>query len=248
MDLPQLADLLKDYSPAHFSDICASLKSLANELDNTKAALSSSLIAAQNRDDFSKAREILDMQEELSRRITDINSLLENYASPSDDNTGDDDPDNNSSASSAEPVDYEQYSMDDTVAYEITDTPVTFKRPAAFSFRGKRYAVTKWKTMYVQICGLLYKENPRILHSMINEEKRPGQRRIKMSLNRADLHSPARIEGSNIWVETNRSADDIRSFILTLLKRYQIPSDAVKVYFRRDYAALHADNEETDDQ
>lgn len=34
MDLPQLADLLKAYSPAHFSDICASLKSLANELDN----------------------------------------------------------------------------------------------------------------------------------------------------------------------------------------------------------------------
>lgn len=244
MELPELADLLKAYSPAHFMDICASLKALSNELEYTKSALSSSLMAAQNRDDFSRAREILNIQEELSQRIANINSLLidEDTDSPAEA------PEENhydgyeSTNGSRELIDYSQYSMDDTVAYNIADADVTFKRPAAFSFKGKRYPVTKWKTMYVQICSLLYKENPKTLYSMINEGKRPGQRRIKMSLNKADLHSPAKIEGSNIWVETNRSADNIRSFILTLLKRYQLPSDAVKVYFRRDYAALHTDS------
>lgn len=76
-----------------------------------------------------------------------------------------------STSSDGERIDYSQYAMDDTVAYDIENTPVTFKRPAAFSYNGKRYQVTKWKTMLVQLCGLLYKENPDILKEMRREAK-----------------------------------------------------------------------------
>jgi hypothetical protein len=57
------------------------------------------------------------------------------------------------------------------------------------------------------------------------------------------IHSPVKIAGSNIWLETNRSASDIRRSILVLLERYGEPVDSVKVYFRRDYAALHAEDD-----
>lgn len=251
MELPELGDLLKTYTPAHFRDICASLNSLRNELEYTKSALSSNLMAAQNRDNFSKAREILNIQEELSQRIAAINELLSKAGSDAAAKSLKvnliNDSDSFPVSSSGEAVDYTQYSVDDTVAYDIEDADVTFKRPAAFSFKGKRFVVTTWKSLYVRICGILYKENPKVLHSMINESKRPGQPRIKMSLNKADLHSPARIDESNIWVETNRSAENIRKLILTLLVCYRIPTSDVKVYFRRDYAALHADKEEPED-
>jgi hypothetical protein len=146
-------------------------------------------------------------------------------------------------SSSNEYIDYSQYDMDDTVAYDIEDTPVTFKRPAAFSYKGRRYPVTKWKTMLSKLCDLLYKENPEIITGMVNEERQPGVRRVKMSKNKSDIHRPVKISGSDIWLETNRSASDIRVSILVLLDRYREPVDSVKVYFRRDYAALHAEDE-----
>lgn len=63
-----------------------------------------------------------------------------------------------------------------------------------------------------------------------------------MSANKADIHSPEKIAGSNIWLETNRSAADIRKSILVLLERYGKTAESVKVYFRRDYVALHEDD------
>lgn len=244
MDLHRLADLIKTYSPAHFQDICAALTSLTDELAYTKAALSADLMSAQNQDDFPRAREILDTQEELSQRITDLRSLLAEYdveeevAEPDEIHSGDEE-----NSEPGERVDYSLYDMDDTVAYDIDDTPVTFKRPAAFSFNGKRYQVTKWKTMLVKLCDLLYKEKPEIIQSMVGEERQPGRKRVKMSQNKVDIHSPEKIAGSNIWIETNRSAAYIRKWILILLERYDLPTESVKVYFRRDYAALHADDE-----
>ncbi len=68
-----------------------------------------------------------------------------------------------------------------------------------------------------------------------------------MSANKTDIHSPEKIAGSNIWIETNRSASDIRKSILVLLDRYGISTESVKVYFRRDYAALHADDDNNED-
>ncbi len=243
MDLHRLADLIKTYSTVHFRDICAALTSLTDELEYTKEALSADLMSAQNHDDFPRAREILDTQEELSQRITELRNLLAEYdveeeaTEPDEISSGDEE-----SVEPGERVDYSLYDMDDTVAYDIEDTPVTFKRPAAFSFNEKRYQVTKWKTMLVKLCDLLYKENPEIIKGMASEERQPGRKRVKMSANKADIHSPEKIAGSNIWIETNRSASDIRKSILILLDRYGIPTESVKVYFRRDYAALHADD------
>lgn len=244
MELHRLADLIKTYSPAHFRDICAVLTSLNDELEYTKAMLSADLMSAQNQDDFPRAREILDVQEELSQRITDLRNLLAEYDVEEEVVEPDEIPsDDEENSEPGERVDYSLYDMDDTVAYDIEDTPVTFKRPAAFSLNGKRYQVTKWKTMLVKLCDLLYKKDPAIIDGMVGEARQPGIRHVKMSQNKADIHSPQRIAGSNIWIETNRSAADIRKWILILLERYDLPTESVKVYFRRDYAALHADDE-----
>jgi hypothetical protein len=238
MDIQKLANLIQGYSSAHYRDVCAALSALSDELDYTKAALSNDLMAAQNHDDFAKAREVIDMQESISELISKIKDILpvsvEETVNIEEDIER---------SSSNEYIDYSQYDMDDTVAYDIEDTPVTFKRPAAFSYKGRRYPVTKWKTMLSKLCDLLYKENPEIITGMVNEERQPGVRRVKMSKNKSDIHRPVKISGSDIWLETNRSASDIRVSILVLLDRYREPVDSVKVYFRRDYAALHAEDE-----
>lgn len=108
--------------------------------------------------------------------------------------------------------------------------------------KGKRYTVTKWKTFLAELCSILYKEDPSIIRAMANGVRQPGKKRVKMSVNKADINSPVKIAGSDIWVETRRSAADIRRAILILLDYYNIPTESVKVYFRRDYTAMHADD------
>lgn len=243
MGYNQVAEFLRQKTPAHFKDICGAVDLLSDELEYTKAALSKDLISAQSRDDYAQAREILDMQEELSRAILSIREFLD------DNDTEDAQEDISKGLDETEQPqaemkrpDYRQYGTDDTVAYDIENTPVTFKRPAAFSLNGKRYTVTKWKTLFSKLCDLLYEENPTIIQNMVNEARQPGKKRVKMSFNKTDLHRPVKIANSDIWLETNRSAANIREAILTLLERYGIPANQVKVYFRRDYAALHADD------
>lgn len=238
MKLQRLAELIKQYSPAHFRDVCASFSLLSDELEYTKTALSEDLMTAQKSNDFSKAREILDVQEELSQRIAIIQKLL----SESEMEEEELDAEEAEELEASERPEYSLYDMDDTVAYDIKDTPVTFKRPAAFSYKGKRYTVTKWKTFLAELCSILYKEDPSIIRAMANGVRQPGKKRVKMSVNKADINSPVKIAGSDIWVETNRSAADIRRAILILLDYYNIPTKSVKVYFRRDYAAMHVDD------
>ena len=76
MEINRLVELIEKYSPAHFRDICVVLNSLSDELEYTKASLSNELMNAQKHDDFSQARKIIDVQEELSQKITLIQTLL----------------------------------------------------------------------------------------------------------------------------------------------------------------------------
>lgn len=246
MQINRLAELIEKYSPAHFRDICVALSSLSDELEYTKAALSNELMNAQKHDDFSQAREIIDMQEELSQKITLIQAMLPNMGTEDMIPNQDQEESEDMSGTCLERTDYSLYDMDDTVAYNIKDTDVTFKRPAAFSFRGKKYPVTKWKALLAKLCDILYKEDPTIINRMAREPRQPGKKRVKMSVNKADIHSPVKIAESNIWLETNRSASDIRDSILILLGNYGISDNMLKVYFRRDYAALHAEDDQSE--
>lgn len=232
MEVKDLTELIKTYIPSHLCDMCAILAFLVDEMENAKATLTADLFNAQSQNDFSKARVTLDTLEELSKRISDVRKTfaeldIEEEQEEFEDVVLDD----GGSTESGEQVDYSQYDMNASVAYDIEDTPVTFKRPVAFSFNGKQYKVTTWKTMLTKLCELLYKKNPEILKSMVGEERQPGYRRVKMSTNKIGFHSPVMIPGSNIWIETNRSASDLRGYILALLNRYGIPVESVKIYF-----------------
>ncbi|MCR5602771.1 MAG: hypothetical protein K6G27_03605 [Lachnospiraceae bacterium] len=237
MELDKLTLLVKRQSPMHFRDICAALEVVSDELMYTKAALSNDLIKAQNRDNFALAREILDAQEALTEYMSSICNYLEQYMENEPDT--EDDADLVEEYDQDEKIDYSLYKMDDTVEYPLKDTPVTFKRPAGFSLSGVLYKVSTWRMMLSQTCNVLYKKDPNIILEMVAEKRERGKRQVKMSRNKNDIYSPALIKGSDIWVETNRSASEIRRMMITLFERYGISVDDVKVYFSRDYTELH---------
>lgn len=115
MELNRLAELIKTYSSVHLRDICAALTYLTDEMEHTKAALSADLMSAQNQYDFSRARGILNVQEELSQRISDMHRLLagcgiEDEREDAEDTTSDDE-------CSTEPEEHSDYSLYDNDKY-----------------------------------------------------------------------------------------------------------------------------------
>lgn len=244
MESNRVAAFLKTSVPAHFQDICDAVDLLYDELEYTKSDLSKDLMLAQESDDFTLAREILNIQETLSNTMLSIRTFLDNYGTEDAlEGVNEKFDEKTQALVETERPDYSLYDMDDTVACDIENTPVTFRKPAAFSLNGERYVVTKWKTLLSKLTDLLYEKNPAIIRNMVSEARQPGRKRVRMSLNKEEIYSPVRIADSDIWLETNCSAASIRESVLILLERYGIPSSQMKVYFRRDYAALHENDD-----
>lgn len=245
IDSERLIYLLKEYTPAHYKFICEHILSLADELEYIKTLLTKDLMTAQNRDEFSKSHEIIDIQETLSAKISDLKKLIADSGFKPEELSAEETEEQDNKANTAfydhnaEKPNYELYSLDNTVAYDIENADVTFKKLYAFSYNGSNYPVKTWKTFLSTLCNILYEQDSSIIRAMLIESKHPGERYVKLSKKKSALQRPVEIADSNIYIESNRSADDIRSYILVLLKHYNIPTKAVKVYFRRDYAPLH---------
>lgn len=47
------------------------------------------------------------------------------------------------------------------------------------------------------------------------------------------------IQGTDIYVTTNLSANNIRNIIQKMLRKYGIPLSEYKIYLKADYTALH---------
>ncbi len=61
----KFAEMLTHYSLDHFRDICAAMDMLCDEPGYIKVSFGKDLMKAQQRDDFTAAREIIDTQEQL---------------------------------------------------------------------------------------------------------------------------------------------------------------------------------------
>ena len=59
------------------------------------------------------------------------------------------------------------------------------------------------------------------------------------SKNSVDLREPRQIDSSNIYVETNMSANHIRNIIIKMLESFEIPRSTYQIYLCKDYTELH---------
>ena len=61
-----------------------------------------------------------------------------------------------------------------------------------------------------------------------------GKTRIYFSENEKLMSNPEQIKETNIFVETNLSANGIRDLIVKMLDQYRIPHAAYKIYLSKD--------------
>jgi predicted type IV restriction endonuclease len=89
--------------------------------------------------------------------------------------------------------------------------PVEKKR-AVFSFKGQQYETKFWKDMYSQICNMMAEEHRDRVEELLSLS---GRKNLLFSKNPADLRSPAKIEGTDIYAEVSFGA----GYLINLAKR-----------------------------
>ena len=108
-------------------------------------------------------------------------------------------------------IDYDAYRVDETVPYTL-DSVLTNKKPSAFSLYG---------------------------HSLESDPDLQGRKRPYFSRDGAGLDTPAKIPDADLYVETHFSARYFKKMISKLLQKYNIPEEAVLIYLKKDFTALH---------
>lgn len=142
-------------------------------------------------------------------------------------------------------INYEEYRVDETVAHDLM-TDFRYTKPAAFSLDEIRYPARMWKQMLVKICEILYQKNNKIFEEFLEDKFMQGKTRKYFSRNEASLRNPEKIKGSNIFVETNLSANSTRDMVMKMLDKYGIPYAAYKVYLSKDLSPLHKEDMNSD--
>ena len=95
---------------------------------------------------------------------------------------------------------------------------VTGTKPEAFTFNGSRYEVTSWKEMLASLC-----ERVHVVHRDRFEEvlDMKGKKKPYFSRNLGDLQTPAKINGTDIYVETNFNANQTIQIARNLIARFR---------------------------
>lgn len=237
MEYTDILQKLEQVAPSHLQDLIAAISLVSNELEYTKTAVDKNIQNAINQNDYKAVRELLEISEALHENKTKIDVFIEAHSAEEEmleieDVVDIDDEQHNKG------INYNAYRVDETVSYDLF-TPITFKRPAAFSFKDNKYNVDTWNGMLVKICGLLNKEDSNIFKGFVNDKSLQGKRKARFSIDNKQLRKPIKVKGSDVYIETNLSANDIRKTILAMLDKFSISSDAVKLYLAKDLTALH---------
>ncbi|HAV42553.1 TPA: restriction endonuclease subunit R [bacterium] len=82
----------------------------------------------------------------------------------------------------------------------------TGKSISAFTFKETRYVVKTWKELLIQICDIIAATHRDRFEQVLNLI---GRKRPYFSRNQNELRAPERIEGTDIYVEINLSANSI---------------------------------------
>jgi len=133
---------------------------------------------------------------------------------------------------------YADYAVDSTVPYSLMED-FTHKRPAAFSLRGTQIDGADWKYVFVKTCEILVCINKEIFIRFVSDKTMQGRKVAYFTKDPTGVRKPELVQGTDIYVTTNLSANNIRNIIQKMLSKYSIPLSDYKIYLKADYTGLH---------
>lgn len=133
---------------------------------------------------------------------------------------------------------YDSLQVDQNMPYTLYDD-YTYKKPAGFEVFGLRYDAKDWKEMFVKICEILAEKDPMTFKTFVNDKSMQGRKVSYFCKDQKDIRSPKHVKGTDIYIMTNMSANQIRNVIERMLRRYDIKINDFKIYLKADYTVMH---------
>lgn len=243
MNIEAILKFVCEETPGHAKELWSAIELVFNTIENTKLAIDGSIGKLLSNREYKKAEEYMHMSKDIAELIDVVNEYTKKYALQEDstDDVIEDDEDDVSSSLITDKVNYEKYRVDENIAYNIY-TDFTYTKPAAFTFNGKKYYVRKWQYLFVNTCELLVDLDSDKFASFINDETMQGRTRLYFSLDEKSIRKPKKIKNTNVYVETNLSANNIRNIIVNMLEKYGISKSQFQIYLSKDLSPLHSEN------
>jgi len=102
----------------------------------------------------------------------------------------------------------------------------TGKRIKSFNFDGETYEVRYWKDILVKVCELMHKLHPNDFKKIFAFK---GDNKPYFTHNADRLRLPKKIKGTNIFVETNFSANTIIKLCQDILSLFRYKRNSLKI-------------------
>lgn len=133
---------------------------------------------------------------------------------------------------------YGDYAVDIKIPHSLYEN-FAHKRPVAFELFNERYECRTWIEVLTCFTDVLARTNTEILLKFNNDVSMNGKKSKYFSNHSEELRKPYLIKGTDLYLETNMSANSVRNIILKMLQRYGYRSNDIVIYLRADYTDLH---------
>lgn len=234
--LSELIPFIVNEVPHATRDLKESLDLLSGSIQGCLAQLGEQLIDAHQRADYKRSIEI----SQQSEKIKKIENQIQQIVSQLDEDLDNyDNSDVELEKMERKIPNYREYYIDQKVEYSLNDD-FTHKRPVAFKLNHKKELAKDWKEVLIKTLAILAQKDINILKNFTVQSEMQGKRVPYFSEDQHQkMRKPIKIEGTDIYVETNLSANSIRDLVIKVLNQYEIPMNQYKIYLKADYSELH---------
>lgn len=252
MNIEKIVKFIQKETPENENLLLVVYKSIHDMLSTEQKIIDHRIPELIEERDYDRVNKYVEMSKIVSEIYLDISEYAKEYGlDKSDivggDMIGDDDLSNElfedeieTPFTSDKRINYEDYRVDESIAYGLM-TDFRYMKPAAFSLDGVRYPARLWKLVLLKTCELLWSKNQIVFEDFINDKFMQGKTRDYFSMDNSGMTKPELLEGTNIFVETNLSANNIRDVIVKMLDKYRIPHAAYQIYLSKDLNPLHSE-------
>lgn len=235
--MEKFISFLKTEFPKDALDIQECIELLNQSIGGSVESIKSAFSAAIDKRDYERLNNLQEMLQSVDR----IQSKLEEYLDllQLDDEIEEDIiSKENLEDDSKNLPDYGALRVDPKIPYTLYDD-YTHKRPAGFEIFGIRQDVKDWKEMFVKTCEVLAEKDLTKFNAFIDDKSMQGRKVSYFCKEQTGIRAPRRVKGTDIYLMTNMSANQVRNVIERMLRRYDIKINDFKIYLKADYTARH---------
>lgn len=239
--MQKLTEFLLKETPGHADELFTALNATIEAIGNTRALVDGNTLKLLQNGRHDEIAPYIEASKELMQLSSNLSDILEGVETDySDDNDADVVEETESVNNNGNSNKYGSCQVNELEAHGLFES-FTHKRPVSFSLEGQSYSARDWKQILRIVCEVLNQQNPQLFRSFVNDPQMQGSSRTYFSFTDKNMYNPRKISGSDVYVETNHSANTICSIISDILGKYNIPVTSIKIYLRADYTSLHED-------